>query len=134
MKKALLILSILFIAIGAKAQGNLQFNQVKLVSATETVPANKVWKVESIVYTSEIASATAWGSFNSGATTSEQIDKMTINGNLVTVRKSSSSAASSNANSLIWEISFPIWLRPNDIISPSIGVLYINAIEFNIIP
>ncbi len=29
------------------AQGNLQFNQVKLVSALETVPAGKVWKVES---------------------------------------------------------------------------------------
>jgi hypothetical protein len=135
MKKILLLLSILFIALGADAQGNLQFNQVKLLSATETVPANKVWKVESIVYSSEIASATAWGSNGySGTTTSAQIDKITINGNLVTVRKSSSSAANANANSLIWEISYPIWLRPNDIISPSTGVLYINAIEFNIIP
>ena len=61
MKKALLILSILVIALGAKAQGNLQFNAVKrfsnnavtvptisIVSAGSiTVPANKVWKIES---------------------------------------------------------------------------------------
>jgi len=32
------------------AQGNLQFNQVKLVSALETVPAGKVWKIESVIY------------------------------------------------------------------------------------
>ncbi len=61
MKKALIILSLFFIAIGAKAQGNLQFNAVKRftnnsvpiqvnVPATAgsiTVPANKVWKIES---------------------------------------------------------------------------------------
>ena len=31
------------------AQGNLQFNQVKLVQAIDSVPQNKVWKVESAV-------------------------------------------------------------------------------------
>ena len=33
--------------VSLKAQGNLQFNQVKLVTALETVPVGKVWKVES---------------------------------------------------------------------------------------
>ena len=33
------------------SQGNLQFNQVKLVSAIETVPAGKVWKVTNFLPT-----------------------------------------------------------------------------------
>lgn len=46
MKFSLLFLS-LGVTLGAFAQGTLQFNQVKLVTAQETVPAGKVWKVES---------------------------------------------------------------------------------------
>lgn len=47
MKKTFLILSLLVTSIILKAQGNLQFNQVKLVSTIETVPIAKIWKVES---------------------------------------------------------------------------------------
>jgi len=36
-------------ALGLSAQGTLQFNQVKLVQAIDSVPANKVWKVETAV-------------------------------------------------------------------------------------
>ena len=35
--------------LGLHAQGNLQFNQVKLVQAIDSVPQNKVWKLESAV-------------------------------------------------------------------------------------
>ena len=61
MKKALIILSLIVLIIGAKAQGNLEFNAVKRFSnnavtvptvsnvsaGSITVPANKVWKIES---------------------------------------------------------------------------------------
>ena len=61
MKKALLILSLIVLIIGAKAQGNLQFNAVKrftnnsltvangvnVSAGSITVPADKVWKIES---------------------------------------------------------------------------------------
>jgi hypothetical protein len=40
-------LSVLAICLTATAQGSLQFNQVKLVTSQETVPAGKVWKVVS---------------------------------------------------------------------------------------
>jgi len=42
-------LALLCMAIGSTgfAQGSLQFNQVKLVQALDSVPQNKVWKVES---------------------------------------------------------------------------------------
>lgn len=46
MKNTLFLLS-LGVGLQAMAQGTLQFNQVKLVTAQETVPAGKVWKVES---------------------------------------------------------------------------------------
>jgi hypothetical protein len=48
MKKLYLILFVLLNQL-AYAQGNLQFNQVKLVTALETVPAGKVWKIESVI-------------------------------------------------------------------------------------
>lgn len=66
MKKVILILGIVALANTTKAQGNLQFNQVKRITysgsptvntnttiSTITVPSNKVWKIESgsIAYT-----------------------------------------------------------------------------------
>lgn len=47
MMQKIIFLSFLFMCLSLRAQGNLQFNQVKLVTALETVPAGKVWKVES---------------------------------------------------------------------------------------
>ena len=49
MKQLLLIVLMLGFTV-IQAQGNLQFNQVKLVTTLETVPAGKVWKVESVIY------------------------------------------------------------------------------------
>lgn len=55
MKKILFsVFTLLLFAVGIKAQGNLQFNQIILLDiasgATQaiTVPANKVWKIESV--------------------------------------------------------------------------------------
>lgn len=45
--KFLLICMLSVLCVSLNAQGNLQFNQVKLVTASETVPVGKVWKVES---------------------------------------------------------------------------------------
>ena len=55
----------------AFAQGNLQFNQVKLVTALETVPAGKVWKIESVIYNipSEMSSYQTSGSLSCGVNT-----------------------------------------------------------------
>ena len=50
MKKCLLFLVVISFGQYLKAQGNLQFNQVKLVTTLETVPAGKAWKVESVIY------------------------------------------------------------------------------------
>jgi hypothetical protein len=50
--KYLLTHLFLIIFVGfSQAQGNLQFNQAKIISNTDpmqTVPAGKVWKIESV--------------------------------------------------------------------------------------
>ena len=49
--KHIFTLSILFLLAISNAQGNLQFNQAKIISNTDppqTVPAGKVWKIESV--------------------------------------------------------------------------------------
>ena len=45
--KFLLICILCVLCVSLNAQGNLQFNQVKLITELETVPVGKVWKVES---------------------------------------------------------------------------------------
>ena len=70
MKKLYFILFILLNQL-AFAQGNLQFNQVKLVTALETVPAGKVWKIESVIYNipSEMSSYQTSQSLSCGVNT-----------------------------------------------------------------
>jgi hypothetical protein len=97
----------------AKAQGNLQFNQVKLVSTSDTVPANKVWKVESVLYSSE--------HYNNST--------INLNGQVVYVR----TYAVSNGQS-VWEMSFPFWVPEGTILSVGANVRKISIIEYNIIP
>ncbi len=134
MKKLILITGLVFAFVQMKSQGNLQFNQVKLLNASETVPNGKVWKVENIVYSTEVVSATAWGSLGySGTTANEQVNKIILNGNQITVRKSSSQAGNSNANSVTWEMAYPLWLSSGTVIAPGTGVLYINVVEFNVV-
>lgn len=133
MKKSFPIL-LFFITLVANAQGNLQFNQVKLLTTLETVPEGKVWKIESIIYSASIVDAQSWWNLGYNGTIDNSIsDKIIINGNLVTIRKSSSSASNNNSNSIVWEQKFPIWLYQNTSISASSGVLYINIIEFNVV-
>jgi hypothetical protein len=135
MKNFFLIIALSSLSILSKAQGNLQFNQAKLVNTIDTVPSGKVWKIESIIYSSSIVDAQSWGNLGYSGTIDNSIsDKIIINGNLVTVRKSSSSASNNNSNSLLWEQKLPIWLNQGNTISSSNGVLYVNVLEFNITP
>jgi hypothetical protein len=135
MKNCFLIIILSSLSLLSKAQGNLQFNQAKLVNNIDTVPSGKVWKIESFIYSSSIVDVQSWGNLGYSGTIDNSIsDKIIINGNLVTVRKSSSSASNNNSNSLLWEQKLPIWLNQGNTISSSNGVLFINILEFNITP
>jgi hypothetical protein len=47
--RKLIVIASLFSVVSIVAQGNLQFNQVKLVTVQETIPVGKVWKVTGIL-------------------------------------------------------------------------------------
>ncbi len=107
-------------------QGNLQFNQVKLIAASETVPTNKVWKIESVLYSPH--------NFTSG-TFQEINNQIIMNGTNLTVRTFRiSSQVNQGAYSLVWEQTFPIWLPAGSTLASSIGVFGISVIEYNLIP
>jgi hypothetical protein len=114
------------------AQGNLQFNQVKLVSSVETVPAGKVWKIENIL-PGVRPTTTSWGN--------STLDFI-ININNQTVYYLSSESKGSlfgNGQTGISSISVgignaPIWLPAGSILSAGTNVLSVNVLEFNLVP
>lgn len=136
-----LLTLILFLGIGfiVKAQGDLQFNQVifleknfvipanvslSFTEQTITVPAGKVWKIESVMATYFQNTSTPNPAYSSAAT--------------VMLNKKILFSANNVAN-------FPVWLPEgtytlryiyNQSTSGSINELYgaISAIEFNIVP
>jgi hypothetical protein len=131
MKKALIILSILFIAIGAKAQGNLQFNQVKLVTTVQTVPANKVWKVENILPSAALTV--------SGFTSSSINFTLLVNGTAIYWLSSSNAGNNTGAGLVSSPVTQtigqnPIWLPSGTTLAVGSNVNSISVIEFNIIP
>ena len=101
----------------SKAQGNLQFNKVKFVSVNDTVPANKVWKVESILY-----SNTNYGAY------------INLDNQSILVRYILYSNGGTSQTSSIWEMKFPFWMPAGSFIAASTNVNLINIIEYNIIP
>ena len=135
MKKILFLVlfslcSLLFVPC-SNAQGNLQFNQVKLVSSVESVPTGKLWKIESIIYSTPIvANGNATIAFSVSADAS-----ILING-ASSVTRSSRGVNSSQGGGYyaVWDIALPIWLPAGSTLSNSTGVNSISIIEFNIIP
>ena len=133
MKTALFL--VIFLCFGAfKAQGNLQFNQVKLVTTLETVPAGKVWKVESVIYN---IAPTATG-YQSGAgscnSTSYESTAIEVAGVPTKVGQGTQPASYSN---LVYTHSYtilPLWLPAGTSLSGGTCLNKISVLEFNIIP
>jgi hypothetical protein len=126
---ALFILSPLLLFVFSKpisAQGTLQFNRVLMVGNVEqTVPVGKVWKVESILYSS--APTTIMGG--------NQNDQLLIDGNALTVRATRSSNGGYNAVTYgVWEQKLPIWLPAGGRLQTGNNVQSVSVIEFNILP
>lgn len=130
----LILIAICFVSLQVSAQGNLQFNQVlnnsysatlqaQTLLGTVTVPAGKVWKIETATYF------------------------FTQAGNRITGRGSGAYAAFIGDN-LIWDGTnslghqdfFPIWLSPGTYsVFARCASLYavtvnFSAIEFNVVP
>jgi hypothetical protein len=135
MKKLLLILIVSFISFSLMA-GNLEFNQVKLVTAQETVPAGKVWKVVSVVYNiaetqTGYSTSTSTTSCNSSAYRSLSI---TVDGTTTKVGQGTNTAAYSNLAYVHSYTMLPLWLPAGSTLDGGPCLNKVSVIEFNVVP
>ena len=127
MKSCFLLAVLLGLCIKTEAQ-TLQFSQVKLVTTVETVPANKVWKIEGF-----FPSIFSRYSGSSGVTEGH-IYNLVINGNTRPVGVSSflnGNWGTSYAGSIGH---FPLWIPAGTTLAAGSNVGEISVIEFNVIP
>lgn len=129
----------LFVLINAAStfgQGNLQFNQVLLVSGSQAVPAGKVWKVESALISNILTPSATQSHMNTNGA------YILVNGNSIAV---SGTYASWGTPSVTWNASgtmttsgnlttFPLWLPAGTSLAASSNVTYVSVMEFNITP
>ncbi len=139
MKKIFTLIAFVFLLpTTSKAQGDLQFSKVKLISTQDTVPSGKMWKIESFIYSQPIP--------NSSVNITQDAS-IALNGQIINIRSTRFSApwagtiwgcgcsvSAYGAAYEIWEQKLPIWLPAGTIVGVDIGVLYISALEFNVIP
>ncbi|MBM3171198.1 MAG: hypothetical protein FJZ75_06270 [Bacteroidetes bacterium] len=126
MRHLFLLLTVLALPITNKLQGQtLQFSRVLFVTTTQTVPANKVWKVESILYSA--APTNIMGG--------NQNDQLVIDGNAMTVRATRSSNGGYNAVTYgVWEQKLPLWMPAGSTLAAGQNVNSISVVEFTVVP
>ena len=124
----LLLLGSIAFAIGLNAQGNLQFNQAKLVTGLETVPAGKVWKVESFLPTSV---------YRADFSPNPRIYLCAFDGITREVGHSGIGDLNARYSSVVTFIDTPLWLSAGTTINPTVSSSFlwgVNVLEFNILP
>lgn len=119
-----------FLSFGYNAQGNLQFNQViRVVEVLQTVPAGKVWKVESYLESELINSNSS-----SSSCTSSTIHRPLIINNGFYYFVGDVAWGATNSLQMMNHNKFPIWLKTGDQIRTTCSSDFASVIEFNIIP
>jgi len=117
------------------AQGSLQFNQVKLVTTQQTVPANKVWKVESVIYSVGVDDTPfIYSGSQSCLGYSRRNYSISIDGTLTKVGNLASGYANSGNDWYFMTTSLPVWLPAGSTLSGGPCNNKISVIEFNIVP
>lgn len=132
MKRTLCIITLLLAFTFVKAQGNLQFSQVKLVSTTQTVPAGKVWKVES----AHISQTTCLFTF-AGTCVSNSTTTFVHAGIYIVNGTSCYLGMDTGGDQLRYSVSsdpFPLWLPATTTLAAGTNIGFLSVIEFNIIP
>lgn len=135
MKNRLLFFVFSCVSLGVSAQGSLQFSQVKLVTTLETVPANKVWKVESVIY--DIPATSTTGSSSSSASCGPNTfysKSIEVNGVSTKTGHGTHSAAYSNLTYIHAYTELPLWLPAGATLSGGPCLNQVSVIEFNVVP
>jgi len=132
--KKILLSTFIILSNLACAQGNLQFNQVKLVTSLETVPSGKVWKIESVIY--NIAATASGYQASNGSCNSTSYESTSIEIASVPTKVGQGTQAASYSN-LQYTHSYtilPLWIPAGTTLSGGTCLNKISVIEFNIIP
>ena len=150
--RTLISIAFFWCMISCFAQGNLQLNQVKLVTTVETVPVGKVWKVESAL-TGEERYPT------SGTTLASNRRFILVNGTSICVHEehvattgvgfngccgggfwmSNVGMAVNSTTPVLVQVTaqptkLPLWLPAGTTLAAGTKVSAISVLEFNIIP
>ena len=135
MKRLYIFIITIFLYTGAFTQGNLQFNQVKLVTALETVPAGKVWKIESVIYNipSEMSSYQTSQSLSCGVNTFQNF-AIEVAGVPTKTGQGVNALQLSNITYTQGYTELPIWLPGGATLSGGPCLNKVSILEFNIIP
>ena len=141
--KTPLLLLFLIIYYQNVAQGNLQFSQVKLVSATETVPAGKVWKLQNFLPNVSLFTDITRNQQNP---TSGGIRNFIILVNGISIYLQTTVTREVGRSDSYWSqdgyataasssiLNEPIWLSSGTTLDASTNVQFVSVIEFNVIP
>ena len=133
-----------FFTLGASyAQGNLQFNQAKLVSTQETVPVGKVWKLEN--YLPNIALANDLYRPSNQATAGG-LRNFIILVNAIPIYLQTNISREVGRDDAYWNqqgyaaaaqfkvLDAPMWFPAGTTLAASTNVGFISVLEFNIVP
>ena len=129
MKKIIFSIFFSITMLVVNGQGNLQFNQIVIVSSVnQTVPAGKVWKLES--YQQEQVSI----AYMSPAPSCVPLDRQRpyYIDNIYYYNIELAGGGSTIYN--VAKNNFPIWLKASQTVRTSCSGDFISIIEFNIIP
>ncbi len=132
--RVLFLFSILICLGSIKAQGNLQFNQAKLVTTLETVPAGKVWKIESVIYNIPYTASGAQSTNGGCSYPYYESTGIEIAGTPTKVGQGTLPASYSNLSYTHSYTMLPVWLPAGTTLSGGTCLNKVNVIEFNIVP
>ena len=127
----LLFFIFLLSSLSFTAQGNLQFNQVlRINNIAQTVPVNKVWKIESYM---QSQTALSDGTEISSCNLIDRHHPFLINTKPYFIINGSPGHGSSGTYMAVGN-QLPIWLKTGDLVQTTCLDNFLSIIEFNIVP
>lgn len=122
--KTKILLLLMVIPFFGYTQGDFQFSQVKLVSATETVPVGMVWKVTNVMPSTESVSGT-----NNLRTVNIKVNGISI---IIKATEFLDTIYSVGVTSSAWTtLSGPYWLPAGTTLAADDNCVYISILEFS---
>ncbi|MFZ4060611.1 MAG: hypothetical protein ACOYK5_05225 [Bacteroidia bacterium] len=118
--------------IGIQAQ-SLTYSQVKLVSSVETVPANKVWKINNVLPTAGLTDVGTpqWGSTRHFTVLINGQTIFWISAAWIGTWNGSQSGVAADSRSIG---DSPIWLPSGTTLAVGSNLYAISVTEFNVVP